>query len=874
MNYRILPNGDTVASPNELPAMLAAEEGFFATSGPLVYDDEAPATNGNIGHNPTIGYGFNLRDQNVLALVLENITYNGVNVFTQASNTPISNIVAAFESLIGQYPANSFANQHGISGALSTLLGSYWNLSSSQSANLFQISKATAQSILGQIINGYTVGTFTTQPSIYQALTNYLTANGVSAGNVPPPNSAEALALASLFYNTHSLLGPRLRAALQNGNRAQVWYQIRYQSNAGGIATPGNSFYEGIAKRRDYESQVFNLSSSTDSIAQAYQNYEMLTENRAQIISYEHAFGEAPGQPAAMPDEIQAADFDYKLSTVLTSPVSQAVQNLVQTFNADAEVIAQNINSTYAYLSPKVNVSTDLQGTIANDFNVGSTDILLAPSQSDLTAFFASGTQKDVNAGAADPGVDNHIVIGVTDGDTLTGGVGGDIIIAGAGNETLNAGTGSETLIGGQGNDLLNGNSGVDVFDVEFGQNSNPASAVETIVDTKGWGSIYINGNQLGKSAVQFTGVKDTWQDGTYQYQFNGNTDVLAITPLAGDLVPAGTVDIQGFNLLTAETSPFGFLGINIPYALNLTAGATVGTDPPATFPAGSSQSYTLSVGEAIAAAQTITVTLGGAIPSDFEATVGNTVEQLNANGSFNVTLGAGETNVAFGLVDTTADNGSSDIASGATLTLSATLPNLANPSGSLIQSTPLTFNYIPGAPDTTQAPNPGDVISGQYDSGSGITTYTGDGGDDSIAASGSNNLINAQNSGNDSIIGGSGTNTINGSAGNNVISFNGTQDTVVLGSGFNTVIGGTGHDTIFGSANGGDDIVSGGGGTDVIVLGNGNNEIYANSKTILAQAIAHRTRRLNAPKIGIPGPRALRLSGWNLGGNGTALPQ
>lgn len=70
-----LPSGETIASSDEFQAMLEAEEGP-----PLpMYDDKAP------GHNRTIGYGFNLRDTIDLAFVLNQISYGGVNVFTQAA---------------------------------------------------------------------------------------------------------------------------------------------------------------------------------------------------------------------------------------------------------------------------------------------------------------------------------------------------------------------------------------------------------------------------------------------------------------------------------------------------------------------------------------------------------------------------------------------------------------------------------------------------------------------------------------------------------------------------------------------------------------------------------------------------------------------
>jgi hypothetical protein len=422
---------------------------------------------------------------------------------------------------------------------------------------------------------------------------------------------------------------------------------------------------------------------------------------------------------------------------------------------------------------------------------------------------------------------------------------------------------GSATITGGAGNDVFYGRPGNDKFVVNFRISGfiNGGNAVERIVaDPKGNGSLTIEGGSqgtvvIGAAAITATGFK-TWTDGTNNYQFipggqiapgdlaGLNMTGVVLGPSVGELKIANaggsgsTVEIIGFDLQQSESVSGGFLGIHLPETIFLNASANSGVDPPApNFIGGSNQSYTLSVDAPSTTAQTLTVTLSGAIPSDFEVTVGDTIEQINANGSFSIALAAGETNVSFGLIDTTAANGSSDIASGANLQLIASLPNPDTLNGSTTQSTPLTFSYIPQGSDTAPAPQATDPILGNFDSTTGVTTYTGDGGDDFITASGSANLINAQNSGNDIIIGGSSSNTIEGSAGNNVITVGGTSDQVDLGSGFNTVNGGSGHDSIFSAS--GDAIISANNGTDLILLGNGNNAIYGGSQTSLANAIA-----------------------------------
>jgi Ca2+-binding RTX toxin-like protein len=426
-------------------------------------------------------------------------------------------------------------------------------------------------------------------------------------------------------------------------------------------------------------------------------------------------------------------------------------------------------------------------------------------------------------------------------------------LFIGSGSANIAAAGGTDVLVGGQGigsagNDTLVGGGGADTFLVNL---PTSGSVTETINDGLGLGQILVASNgqfdTLGGSAADpltiVTGQQNTWQDaGGTQYVYTPSDDQLAIT--GGYLGAGNAVIVDDFDLaLAADSNPDsgsagGDIGIFVPVTLNLTAGATIGTDPPAHFPAGSSQSYTLSVDGPSTGAQTIAVTLSGASASDFEVMVGNVTTALNADGTFNVSLPAGETNVAFTLIDTTAQNGSSDIAGGATLQLASSMAN-PNSGGAPIEGTSLSVDYIPGTPDTATAPNPTNTITGTYDGSSSITSYYGDGGNDIITAGTGPNYISAANSVNDSITGGSGHNTIYGGSGTDVTTLNGSQDYLQTGNGFNTVYGGTGQDTIYTSnsvASG--NIVVGNNGQDVIIAGNSTNQIYGGSDASLSTAI------------------------------------
>ena len=77
-----------------------------------------------------------------------------------------------------------------------------------------------------------------------------------SGDNTALTESKEMIVLASLGWNNADLIGPSLREAIRQGNRAEAWFEIRYRSNDPDQAAKIRS---GIAKRRFMESQVFGL---------------------------------------------------------------------------------------------------------------------------------------------------------------------------------------------------------------------------------------------------------------------------------------------------------------------------------------------------------------------------------------------------------------------------------------------------------------------------------------------------------------------------------------------------------------------------------------------------------------------------------------
>lgn len=91
-----------------------------------------------------------------------------------------------------------------------------------------------------------------------------------------------------------------------------------------------------------------------------------------------------------------------------------------------------------------------------------------------------------------------------------------------------------------------------------------------------------------------------------------------------------------------------------------------------------------------------------------------------------------------------------------------------------------------------------------------GTVTYSGDNGDDNIAAG----------AGAGSVLGGAGNDTLNGQAGNDTIEGGDGNDAISGGTGTDSILGGEGNDTINGD--GGVDTITGGGGADSFTISAG----------------------------------------------------
>ncbi|MGH9808392.1 MAG: hypothetical protein ACRD9W_14245, partial [Terriglobia bacterium] len=134
---------------------------------------------------------------------------------------------------------------------------------------------------------------------VFNGLASHYETDVTGAFSGAVPDSFERIALFSLDYNNPSLIGPGLQGAVNRGDHAEAWYEIRYDSNAAG--SPSR---DGIAKRRYYESQVFGATNGSTSPMSADDAQDLLTTRSRhikQITAYDTKFG----------NDVAAANRDY-----------------------------------------------------------------------------------------------------------------------------------------------------------------------------------------------------------------------------------------------------------------------------------------------------------------------------------------------------------------------------------------------------------------------------------------------------------------------------------------------------------------------------------------------------------------------------------
>lgn len=228
-----------------------------------------PYTDSAQGNNPTIGVGFNLDVSGVREEVLNALNITGglrdriEGTIRNTSATTDSELQSELDEVLQDWAANH---------------------SDYDGPTTFALTEDQAWSVFDAIDDTYET-----------KIDDWL--SGI-------PASRERAALYSLAYNTKdgstSLLGDGLKTAIENGNRAEAWYEIRYNSNSlakhaieGWELTEGEEDQlavkhdDGIAKRRFAEAAVFGRTDGTPvSEQEALGTYAMFANHRDYILDY------------------------------------------------------------------------------------------------------------------------------------------------------------------------------------------------------------------------------------------------------------------------------------------------------------------------------------------------------------------------------------------------------------------------------------------------------------------------------------------------------------------------------------------------------------------------------------------------------------
>jgi len=391
-----------------------------------------------------------------------------------------------------------------------------------------------------------------------KTLTKWLNTKGLTI-----PDSNERITLLSLVYNNvvgfnadGTLKSTKLLDALAAGNRAEAWFEIRYNSNGDAL--------DGIAKRRYFEADYFDLYEAgtltdEEKTLQTKTIFRMYTIHKDKIISYDTTYGA----------QVAKANSDYNVTWVksLSDDMHPAKDYLTATFAPGAAIdniiVGAGLQS-YAYKQDEKNPNDYyLQGTDKNDliFGEGGSDLIYG------------NTGADVIYG----GSENDTLYGEGGSDTLLGEGGDDILVGGTENDKLYGGEGFDTYNSGKGNDTITDSdgSGMVFFDTTriingFGQSGVWQTPDRTITLTQSGNDLIVTkqGNTQDTITIKdyFTGLSTNPDESYLGIRLTTIPDDPQTTnTIVGDLGPGDTrPDIDGLqmgydqwgNLITDPNTP------------------------------------------------------------------------------------------------------------------------------------------------------------------------------------------------------------------------------------------------------------------------------------------------------------------------------
>ncbi len=461
------------------PLAVGAESNPNLTS--PIHDDNDTLTGGLL----TIGYGLNMDDESVSAGGL----VDAIEYALTGSVSPDANLLTAEQqlglSLLHAWKTDGYADTY----MLDLVASNFWSTSPTQQEiedHNQLMSLSLTDEMATRLLRAAIWGLNDEQgnailPNREAGLTNWLAGQnpyGINAGAVPQSN--ERAALMSLFYNQQTgadtaLIGPGLLTALATDNRAEAWWEIRYNSNG--------DDEDGVAARRYYERQVFGLYSDYDDLELSQEAEYALRDNEARSVfrmnslqrdesldQYDNTFG----------DQIDKANSEgYGWNTEGTDFV---VETREEAFEPAKTWLIDH------YVAPLGHV-----GDVDNIF-------IDAPN----TKNGISATPGVIDRDAADEA--NDLIFGEAGGDTIRGGACGDVAYGdhgscklddtkGYGQDQLFGGAGDDALVGGSGNDSLDGGADDDLLYGDNFDGTCGSDGADTLLGGKGDDRFIVGGD-------------------------------------------------------------------------------------------------------------------------------------------------------------------------------------------------------------------------------------------------------------------------------------------------------------------------------------------------------------------------------------------
>jgi len=651
------------------------------------------------------------------------------------------------------------------------------------------------------------------------------------ANTLAMPESWEKVAFVSVTYNrgvpTVQTKMQDFYNAVTNGDRAEAWFELRYDSNrlgskvvdgetltAGDLQNVKANVDDGIAKRRYYEAEKFGLYDNSANVqeAEAKQVLQMYARHQDKITAYEAQYGVSLNGETGVTDNIAKANNDYSLSGA--DEVDTLLESLTPAHNklVDSYVTKQNI---------PININGE---------------VLVGDYDSALLDDHLLGRDQTIPKVPLATAPSNDLLIGGKGNDELKGLGGDDVLYGEEGNDTLDGGSGNDVLKGGLGKDILKGGADFDTYYADNG---------DTINDSDGKGRVFL-ADMLLTGGMKKAG-DDFWRDKNgHIYTLSGTKLSVASTDEAMTVF-SNVITIENFN---KEANDLGIHLIDTTTASSNTPRSFIGD-----FAALLTDTFDLIYDELgnwirnfdiISPAHADTFTGGGS--SDLMQGFGGS-DQLQGQGGDDVLEGGADSDILSGgagddvlYADSKADLAtvyeSDTVPSGSTrdwlaggdgddqLFGSAGSDGLFGGAENDLMIGGAGNDYIFGDEDyvaqrfdwTATFNQNGTIIFSPVDNFTNSAS-----GDDTIFAGGGNDYVDAGGD-DDIVLGDAGKDTLNGGDGNDYLD-GGVGDDKLWGDNGNDYLdGGDGNDSLRGG--GQDDTLLGGGGSDQLQGGIGDDSL------------------------------------------------